>query len=57
MIIRNTCRGVFSTLSNICDEAFCENSQRLLAVHYFRKKAPLQMFDNVLNTPLNFFLS
>ena len=29
-----------------------ENSYRLLAVYYFCKKAPSQMFDWVLNTPL-----
>ena len=26
-------------------ELFCENSWRLLAVNYFQKKAPSQMFD------------
>ena len=29
-------RGVSRTLSNIWDEAFCENSQQLLAVSYYR---------------------
>ena len=33
-------------------ELFRENSWRLKAVNYFRKKAPSQMFDWVLNTPL-----
>ena len=33
-------------------ELFCENSQRLLAVSYFHKKAPLQMFHWVLNMHL-----
>ena len=30
-------RGVFRTLSNIEDGAFCENCQRCLAVNYFHK--------------------
>ena len=30
---------------------FCENSQRLKTVNYFRKKTPLQMFDCVLSRP------
>ena len=30
-----------------------ENSWQLLTVNYFPKKAPSQMFDSVLNTPLN----
>ena len=33
-------------------ELFCENSYRLKAVNYFRKKGPSLMFDWVLNTPL-----
>ena len=33
-------------------ERFCKNSLRLLAVDYFYRKAPLQIFDWVLNTPL-----
>ena len=37
-------RGVFRTLSNIKDGGVCKNSQWL--------KAPSQMFDRVLNTPL-----
>ena len=32
-------------------EVFCENF-KLYAVNYFRKKAPLYIFDWVLNTPL-----
>ena len=32
-------------------EVFCENSQRLLDVNYFRKKAPSSMLDWVLHTP------
>ena len=31
-------------------EPFFKNSQRLLTVNYFRKKAPSQMFDLVENT-------
>ena len=35
-------------------EFFDENSvQQLLAINYFRKKAPSLMFCKVLNTPLN----
>ena len=33
-------------------ELFCENNQRLYDIKYLCKKAPLQMFDWVLNTPL-----
>ena len=33
-------------------EFFCINSLQLLVVNYFRKKAPTQMFDQVLNTLL-----
>ena len=33
-------------------EIFCENSERLKAVNDFRKKAPSEMFDWILNTPL-----
>ena len=36
-------------------ELFGENSQRLLAPDYFRKKASSQMFDWVLNTPLMYY--
>ena len=31
-------RGIFRSLSNICDRTFCENSSGLSVVHYFRKK-------------------
>ena len=31
-------------------DVFCENSQRLLDVNYFRKKAPSSMLDWVLHT-------
>ena len=30
-------------------ERFCDNSSQFLAVNYFRKNAPSQMFDWVLN--------
>ena len=30
-------RGVFRTLSNICDRPFCKHSQRRLAISYFCK--------------------
>ena len=33
---------------------FCENSERILAVNYFRKNTPSQMFNWVLNTSLDF---
>ena len=32
---------------------FCENSQWLKAVNYFRKKPLLQVLDMILNTTLN----
>ena len=34
------------------DGAFCENSQRLLAGNYSRKKVPSYLLSWVLNTPL-----
>ena len=37
-------------------ELFSKNSQRILAVNYFRKKAPSQMFSLVLNTPHNYII-
>ena len=36
---------------------FCENSQMLLTINYFRKEASSYMFDSVLNTPLRYFSS
>ena len=33
----NNCRGVFSTTPNFSDEANCENSYHVKAVHYFHK--------------------
>ena len=33
-------RGVFRSLPNIYDEAFCENSCQVLTANYFAKKAP-----------------
>ena len=44
-------RGVFRTQSNIWDRKFLK---KLLTVS-FRKRAPLQMWDLVLNTPLGLF--
>ena len=40
-------------------ELFCENSKRLIAGNYVRKKAPWQIFGWVLNTPQqqNFLIS
>ena len=37
-------------------ELFSKNSQRILAVNYFRKKASSQMFSLVLNTPQNYII-
>ena len=36
-------------------DLFCKNTERLLAVNYFRKNAPSQMFDWVLNTLLEVY--
>ena len=58
-------RGVFSNLKYSSQaylehsrtsmmELFCKNSQQLLAINYFCKRTPPQMFDWVLNTPLLF---
>ena len=38
-------------------ELLCENSYGLKSVNYFRKKALSQIFDWVLNTPLNVLLT
>ena len=35
-------------------ECFCENSERPLAISYFRKNTQSQMSDRVLNTPLKY---
>ena len=45
-------RGVFRTLSNIYDEAFWEDSRRVLPIDYFHRKAPSSMCVKVLNTSL-----
>ena len=45
-------RGEFRTLPNINDEVFLPKELTVYAVNCFRKKAPLQIFDRVLNTPL-----
>ena len=34
-------------------DLFCENSRRNIAINYIFEKAPSQMFDSVLNTPLD----
>ena len=47
-IQRRNSRGVFRTQVNIYDGAFWLN--------YFRKRASLQMFDQVLNAPSSFVL-
>ena len=49
---RRPFRVVFRNLSNIYDETFYRKLLRLLAVNYFLKKAPPQIFDWVLNAPL-----
>ena len=33
-------------------QLFCKNSQQLEAINFFRKKPPSEIFDWVLNTPL-----
>ena len=33
----------------VFDEIFCENTQRILAVNFFRKKASLQISERILN--------
>ena len=38
--------------STILGGVLCENSERLLAFNYFRKKTPSEMFDRVLSMPL-----
>ena len=43
---------VLTTLSNIYDGMFCENSSQLLVVYYFLEKAPSWFFDKVSNTSL-----
>ena len=35
-------------------DGFCKNSERILAVNYFCKNIQSQMFNWVLNTPLDF---
>ena len=44
------------TLANICDAALLEDSQRLKAVNYFRRKAPSQMFGRILTFFTNLFV-
>ena len=39
-VLRTLSRGAFKMQFVIYDGAFCENSQRLIAVNYLRKKAP-----------------
>ena len=50
-MLRYVHRGVFRTQSNICDSVFCENNLRLISA-FFLNKAPSQMFDWFLNTPV-----
>ena len=45
--------GVFRTLPNINDGDLHVNIvKEVLAVNYFPKKGPSQMFNRILNTPL-----
>ena len=46
---------LFRTQSNIHNRVFCEDNERFLAVNYFHKKAPSQIFHWILNTPLSSF--
>ena len=52
-IFHNLCRGVFRTLSNIEDGAFCENSY---CGELFSQNAPSWMFNRVLNMTLIYIL-
>ena len=45
--------GELRILSNIYDGAFCKNTQKRKALHYFCKKAPSWMFEKVMNMLLN----
>ena len=45
-------RGVFWTLSNMYDRSLCKNSWSLNIAYYFVKRVVLEMFDWVLNTPM-----
>ena len=38
MLLLRLFRGLFKTLLDICDAAFCENSLQLLVINCFRKK-------------------
>ena len=38
-------------------ERFCNNSQQLKDVNYFRKNSPSYLFDQVINTPHLYFFS
>ena len=51
-LIPSKFRAVFRISRTSTMERFCENSYRHLAVNCFRKKAPSQMFDWAINTPL-----
>ena len=51
-LCRQLSRGVFRTLSNICDWTFCENSQRRLAISYFCKISFIIDVCKVFNTPV-----
>ena len=46
-------RGVFGTHEMSTMDLFCENSRRNIAINYIFEKAPSQMFDSVLNIPLD----
>ena len=48
----HTFRGLWRTLSNIYDKAFCKNNLRLKVVYNFHKKASSLIFEMVLNTSL-----
>lgn len=50
-------RGVLTTLKDIYDEVFSENSKWLKNVDYFGKNSLSYIFDRVLDTPLCFDVS
>ena len=51
--VSSIARRLFSTQWNICDGAFLSKIvNSLKPLNIFAKKAPLQMFDQVLKTPL-----
>ena len=50
-------RGIFRTQSNIYDVALLRKQLTTFSQKFFSQKAPSQMFDQILNTPLEDSLS